>query len=122
VGPFVVERVLQRIGSNAEEDIENILQVNIAGSRASIKLLHDVKVVSDSYPAQLAIDLRSVVIEPEGQGTTRIPLPMSPPGLEQLLGLRASALRRGFFDTTYATNDLRVSRGLFGELRLFTRA
>jgi hypothetical protein len=130
VGPLVeIERVVQRIGPDASVDVENILRVNFAGQRASIKLLHDVKVISDAFPAQLAIDLRSVVIEPEVRGSAAaplplpLPLPLTPPGLERLLGLKgAGALRRGFFDTTYVSQELRVSRGLFGELRLFTRA
>jgi len=128
IGPLVeIERVVQRIGPGPEADIENILEIKFAGQRAcSVKLLHDVKVVSDSFPAQLAIDLRSVVVEPQGRESPLplpLPLPLTPPGLEQLLGMRgASALRRGFFDTTYVSQELRVSRGLFGEMRLFTRA
>lgn len=40
--------------------------------------------------------------------------------LTRLLG--PSYLRRGYFEVTYVDEDLRISRGPFGELRVFSRA
>lgn len=68
---------------------------------------------SDCFPAQLSIDLDTV------RGYT------GDNSYVTLGDLKAVApwglLRRGYFDTTYVDEMLRVSRGPTGELRVFER-
>ena len=125
LGPFLeITEVIQKLGASADDDVENILVVRspLTGTSGRVRLLHDCKVVSDTQPAQLAIDLRSVVYSSGADDQKR-----GGGGLCDRAGARAglgawtSALRRGFFDTTFVSPRLRVSRGLFGELRVFTR-
>lgn len=126
LGLVEITRVLQCVGSSAAQDIENVLCVSAFGTSGRVRLLHDVKVTSDNEPAQLAIDLRQIVFSPDandgGKGHER-DISMLP--RETLLGPWLSSLRplrRGFFDTTFVSPRIRVSRGLLGELRIFTRS
>ena len=131
--------VLQRINSN-DNEIDHVLQLP---NGSTITLKHDVAVTSDSSPAQLAIDLKEILLDGKLIKNQTIKLP------------GPSFLRRGFFDVsivifrsvthtlsprlpttslflfayvitlceqvTYVDESLRVSRGPFGELRVFTR-
>ena len=71
-----------------------------------VRLIHSARVTSESSPAQLSIDL------------DQLRLGALPPAASLLPG---GLLRRGFFDTTYIDEEVRVSRGLLGELRVFQR-
>ena len=119
LGLVEITRVLQCVGSSAAQDIENVLCVSALGTSGRVRLLHDVKVTSDNEPAQLAIDLRQIVYSPDG-GKDQQDISLLP--WETLLGPWLSSLRRGFFDTTFVSTRIRVSRGLLGELRIFTKS
>ena len=79
--------VLQRINSN-EMTVDHILQLP---NGSTITLKHDVEVTSDSSPAQLAIDLKEVLLDGKlvKNQTFKLPGP--------------SFLRRGFFDVSKPT-------------------
>ena len=125
LGPFLeITEVIQKLGASADDDVENILIVRspLTGTSGRVRLLHDCKVVSDTQPAQLAIDLRSVVYSSGADDKKRGGGGLCDgAGARAGLGAWTSTLRRGFFDTTFVSPRLRVSRGLFGELRVFTR-
>lgn len=93
-------RVLQRI-DGAARSVQHVLQ----GGAVELTLEHSARVTSDSLPAQVALRLDAV------RGG---PLSLSLPGL-------GSTLRTGYFDVTYADEQLRISRGPLGELRVFKR-
>ena len=173
---FRLESVVQRIERDkfdvgpdtyVHSQVDNILrfelnlpEILMGGEDSTLKgeivLEHDVKVVSDCYPAKLSIDLRDikvlvrdhtgVLVDSEGaqnplaiglKSVLRIIAGFSGPGsssitskdsafltmlsipLTRLLG--PSYLRRGHFEVTYVDADTRISRGPFGELRVFER-
>ena len=98
--------VVQRIDSRAGR-VDHLLQLPY--NRGVITLIHDARVSSENRPAQVAIDLHSVRLNGRiiKDRMLRLPGP--------------SFLRRGFFDITYVDESLRISRGPYGELRVFTR-
>ena len=98
--------VVQRI-QGAAGRVDHVLQLPY--NRGTITLHHDARVSSDHRPAQVAIDLHSVRLDGRviKNRTLRLPGP--------------SYLRRGYFDVTYVDDALRISRGPYGELRVFTR-
>eukprot|EP01041_Mallomonas_annulata_P001755 gene1755-3390_t len=100
-----VSQVFQKIDSSKMK-IEHILDIQgLLGGE--IKLIHSVNVVSDSNPAMLSIALDE--ISAKGPiGTVNLPL-------SKIIG--PDILRAGYFETTYVDDELRVSRGLMGELR-----
>ena len=76
--------VIQRINSRAKT-IDHVLQLP---NRSTIALKHDARVISDSCPAQIAIDLKEVFLD--GQIVKKQTLKLPGP----------SFLRRGFFDVS----------------------
>jgi hypothetical protein len=128
--------------------------------RGEVVLEHDVKVVSDCYPAKLAIDLRDIKLLVRDQTGVLVHVDEgsgAPPSASRLMSLlrtiagisgpssnspsnknedaafitmlsvpltrllSPAILRRGFFEVTYVDDDTRISRGPFGELRVFER-
>mmetsp|Transcript_3020 Transcript_3020/g.3160 ORF Transcript_3020/g.3160 Transcript_3020/m.3160 type:complete len:236 (+) Transcript_3020:116-823(+) len=110
-GSSVVE-VIQRINS-AKNCVDHIITYSLPlGSlEGTFTLRHDLSVTSDSEPAQLAIDLKEVSI----QGF------LNPFDLPAVALPGPAILRRGLFDVTYLDDGMRISRGPYGELRIFTR-
>ena len=148
-----------------ELNLPDVVNRAMSSIRGEVVLEHDVKVVSDCYPAKLAIDLRDIKVlvkdnegvltdsesshnpaaaglrtllrtiagvssnpssansgsSGSGSGSTSssMYLTMLSLPLSRLLG--PSYLRRGFFEVTYVDGDTRISRGPFGELRVFER-
>ena len=82
--------VLQRINS-IDMSIDHVLQLP---NGSTITLKHDVAVTSDSSPAQLAIDLKEVLVDGKLVKNQTIKLP------------GPSFLRRGFFDVSILIQDL----------------
>jgi hypothetical protein len=137
--------VIQRINSRAKT-IDHVLQLP---NRSTIALKHDAQVTSDSCPAQIAIDLKEVFLD--GQIVKKQTLKLPGPSFLRrgffdvsffrcllqdslmvllriitfvvfILGLTHIQTTFSFLlQVTYIDESLRVSRGPYGELRIFTR-
>ena len=104
-GLEVTQRIaLPDLADPSVGEVQHILRGGLLPFEA--RLIHGARVTSQSYPAQLSIDLDMLQL-----GGLPPVASLLPQGL----------LRRGFFDTTYIDEELRVSRGLAGELRVFRR-
>jgi hypothetical protein len=105
----VIQRIVAPVSTTNlyeqnDAKISHILSNLPAGQ--SIVLDHSVKVQSDSYPAQIRIDLDRVQLD----GVFSLPVLPVP-----------VFLRSGYFDVTYVDDQCRISRGPFGELRVFEK-
>lgn len=119
-GLFSIEKVTQRIQKSKDYSgltpdgpcyaVENILSYKTPILSGTISLCHSSEVLSQTRPASTAIDLEAVNIS----GFQDIKV-----DLIRILG--PSFLRRGSFATTYIDDTIRISRGQFGELRVFQR-
>ena len=90
--------------------VDNVVSLQSAiGSPVDLELQHDVKVLSTQYPATFEISLQAVRVGKGGQGVT-LPLPLA-----------QKSLGAGVFDVTYVSDELRITRGVYGELRIFSR-
>ena len=113
---FRLEKVTQRFRKNNLESsdysyfVDNVLYYNTLNLSGEISLIHSSKVLSSSEPASLAIFLDK--IEVKGLDTTTFPF-------DKLLS--PSYLRKGSFETTFIDHNIRISRGQFGELRIFEK-
>ena len=120
---FKLEKVTQRFKRNRGYQgikslnelgytCENVLYIKtpLSQSSSQVILSHSAYAVCNSSPASMAIELDNV-------GTSAFP------GLNidyrKIIG--PSYLRKGIFDTTFCNENLRISRGSNGELRVFTR-
>lgn len=111
-----IEKVYQNIritDSPADSEVQNILALKGVFGDAKVVLQHDVEITSNSDPAQMAIYLKELRVSIGG--TTLPALPVLPYRINKLLSA-------GYFDVSFVDEDLRISRGVFGELRVFRRA
>ncbi|CAM9191330.1 unnamed protein product [Chrysoparadoxa australica] len=74
---------------------------------------HSLEISSESSPAELKVAIKEVTFNNNEQEGRKLTLPT--------IQLLAKALS-GRFETTYLDDDLRISRGSFGELRVFQRS
>ena len=102
---FSLKKVEQRIEYLGDcGKVDNVLCYASPFQTGEVKLEHTAHVISRSTPAMLSINLESV----DGIfGQRFVLLPFFP--------------RKGFFETTYVDDILRISRGPFGEIRVFER-
>lgn len=80
-----------------------------AGGAVELQLQHSAAVLSRQRPATFEISLQAVRVGAAGRGAT-LPLPVAP-----------KSLGAGAFDVTYISDSLRITRGAYGELRVFSR-
>lgn len=109
ISVFKLDSVIQNI-----DLLNNVIEHELKFSgliTCTITLQHLAKIVSKQSPALISISLDKIKASgPLGSAT--LPLDVL---------IRPDLLRTGFFETTYVDEDLRVSRGLSGELRVFSR-
>lgn len=112
--------------------INHILLFNDNPLLSKITLFHDVEITSNSQPAQIQIYLKSanvndninipLILLPTNQLAPKefissIPWPLS----EAVDIISKLMLQSVTYDVSYCDNDLRISRGSYGELRIFRR-
>lgn len=98
--------VIQRITSTSK--VDHILEFADNPLICRITLSHDAKVTSEKTPAQMAIYLKRITVDGAILNNQKIPV-------------LSSRFQSGSFDTTYLDGEIRISRGLFGELRVFKK-
>ena len=114
---FGLHKVTQRFKRNQEYQgessyiCENVLYIKSLLYSGEVILSHSAYAVSNSQPASMAIELDTV--------ETSIPLPNILVDYRNTLS--PSYLRKGIFDTTFCDDELRISRGANGEMRLFMK-
>ena len=104
---------------NTGNSVANVLRVEgpwplVPRDGLRISLMHSCAVQSQKVPALLAIDLESVEVNSPGTELPSGTIPWSKI-------VRPFILRRGYFETSYVDDDLRLSRGPLGEIRVFRR-
>lgn len=117
VGPPLFPKIVsvtQRIDSSTMR-LDN--SVTLSGPLGDIKIIlgHAMQVQSDSFPAVVRINFDSLVIDAS-------PSPLLPTSMDisALLGPQLLP-RTGLFETSFCDEDMRISRGERGEMRVFSK-
>mmetsp|Transcript_931 Transcript_931/g.1404 ORF Transcript_931/g.1404 Transcript_931/m.1404 type:complete len:233 (-) Transcript_931:38-736(-) len=117
--PLALNQVFQVIDTD-QNSIKNvaygIFKVPIFGNEIEIDfcLDHTFEITSQQYPAQLEITLRETKVKNSEELYKKALLTL--PAFQSF-----AKPGRGRFDTTFLSDKLRISRGVYGEVRLFKK-
>mmetsp|Transcript_19879 Transcript_19879/g.26218 ORF Transcript_19879/g.26218 Transcript_19879/m.26218 type:complete len:242 (-) Transcript_19879:282-1007(-) len=111
--PLTFNQVFQTI-SQKENSVKNTVYFNIGGFRDSdFTLDHSYQIISSSRPAKIEITLKKFLIDKsEDEDFQSINVPV----LKNI-----AQLGSGSFEITYIDDQLRISRGNLGKVRVFER-
>lgn len=115
-GLGLIRQVSQRISEPDDLYIDNILKF---ADSSELTLHHKARIASNKFPAEFSIELIDISLMNASLGgcSYSLPLTFNIP----FLGSSCPLLRTGYFDVTFVSDVLRISRGNKGELRLFLK-
>ncbi|KAK3286511.1 plastid-lipid-associated protein [Cymbomonas tetramitiformis] len=119
--PLQLGQVFQRVDVSTMT-LDNIVEIRtpslpfLPEATATLTLAHSLAVMG---PSTVRITFESTTVDVDGGGIDNL-APFTLPQLPKELQL-PPVLRSGAFDTTYADDEMRVSRGDRGELRVFIK-
>mmetsp|Transcript_3635 Transcript_3635/g.5386 ORF Transcript_3635/g.5386 Transcript_3635/m.5386 type:complete len:246 (-) Transcript_3635:57-794(-) len=115
-GPGAVREVFQEINT-CENSVKNIVRLQYKSlfgeQETGFVLDHSYRVLSETCPARLEITLKDVIV-----GSTAGP---TDGGIHLPVNKVFAKIGAGSFDVVFVDDQLRISRGNFGEVRIFEK-